>query len=193
MTRNEYIRELASALTALPRAGRREVLDDIARHFDDGAAQGLGEAELCRQLGAAKALADGYLEEHAARTGKAVRTRGPWSGFWAALGLCFINLIIVLPVYLGLLGAYAGLVASAFAMALGGFAAAGLGAALLVVPTLIAYTGNPLVALLGGIGVCALGLLFLLLLWHLGRWFFRATGRYIQANRNVIQGRRDAR
>ena len=65
MQKQEFIRELKTALAKAPNGVRDEIISDISEHFSEGAAQGLSEDEICRKLGQPGSIAEQVLQEYA--------------------------------------------------------------------------------------------------------------------------------
>ncbi|MDR1599216.1 MAG: DUF4097 family beta strand repeat-containing protein [Oscillospiraceae bacterium] len=62
MTRDSYVMRLHSQLGQLPSDRRKEVLEDINRHFIEGAQEGMSEEALAERLGDPETLAREYIE-----------------------------------------------------------------------------------------------------------------------------------
>ena len=57
MTKQAFMKELEAELTTIDKSAREELLEDISDHFLAGAAIGLSEADICKGLGQASAIA----------------------------------------------------------------------------------------------------------------------------------------
>ena len=57
MTRDEYMKQLCTALRDMDTATALELMEDVSAHFAEGAANGQREEDICMELGAPEALA----------------------------------------------------------------------------------------------------------------------------------------
>ena len=80
MTKQEFIRELKTALSPAPGEVRDEIISDISEHFSEGIAQGLTEEEICRNLGQPGSIAAQVLQEYAGGEREAKQGNGSGGG-----------------------------------------------------------------------------------------------------------------
>jgi len=64
MKKQDFIRELTSALASIDAQSRAEIIADINEHFAEGAAHGQTEEEICKNLGQPGQIAEQVLEEY---------------------------------------------------------------------------------------------------------------------------------
>lgn len=191
MRRDEFIQNVLKGIAQLPPVRQQEIMDDIYRHFIDGAQEHCDEETLCKQLGDPAQLAREYCAMYATeRMTEKPSARNAWSMFWAAVGLGAVNLLLVFPLAMTIGALWISLAATGVALALGGVATALLCVVLLISPTLIAFAGSPMLGLIASIGLIALGLLLLLLAVASGKALLSALTTYIRANLAVITGRK---
>ncbi|WP_051229236.1 DUF1700 domain-containing protein [Paludibacterium yongneupense] len=128
MKRDDFIRQLSTALAALSAAERDEILADYHSYFDDGIAAGRSEEDLAAGLGDPARLA---RELTAQRRMKAWDTRKTPFNLWRLLvalaGLGVLNAVLAVPVliYLSILSALtcaAGIVLTCGLLLTGGWA-----------------------------------------------------------------------
>lgn len=109
--------------------------------------------------------------------------------FVAACGLALFNLIFVLAPYIGIVGALIGLFAGAVGTTIGGIAM--LLAPILspLLPEFMSITNGFSTALMMslGVGITALGLLMLIGMWYLVKYFWIGTVKYIKWNIKLIK------
>lgn len=70
MTKHEFISELKQNLRSVPAEVREEILSDIAEHFSEGAANGISEEEICRNLGQTGSISAQVLEDYSDWAGR---------------------------------------------------------------------------------------------------------------------------
>ncbi len=192
MNREQFLARLGKALRGMSAAEQREILADYDEHFRSGLAEGRSEEEIARALGNPAALGGSYRVESLTD-----RTRQGWGpadvmrAVFASLSLGLFNAIIVLGPFVGLLGVLAGLWAAAGSLAVAGVACM-LGA--VVGPFLPYLAGitvwNALFVFFAGVALAALGLLSVVGMAALTRWFTVLVSRYVRFNARIITGRK---
>lgn len=192
MNREQFLARLGKALGGLSATEKREILADYEEHFRSGLAEGRSEEEIARALGSPAVLGGSYRVESLTDS-----SRQGWGAadvmraVFASLSLGLFNAIIVLGPFIGLLGVLAGLWAAAGSLALSGVAGM-LGA--IVGPFLPALSGmavwNALFVFFAGVALAALGLLAVLGMVALSRWFTVLVARYVRFNARIITGRK---
>ena len=192
MNREQFLARLGKALGGLSAAEKREILADYEEHFRSGLAEGRSEEEIARALGSPAVLGGSYRVESLTDS-----SRQGWGAadviraVFASLSLGLFNAIIVLGPFIGLLGVLAGLWAAAGSLALSGVAGM-LGA--IVGPFMPALSGmtvwNALFVFFAGVALAALGLLAVLGMVVLTRWFTVLVARYVRFNARIITGRK---
>ncbi|MBC7660698.1 MAG: DUF1700 domain-containing protein [Chitinophagaceae bacterium] len=64
MTEHDYLNELDSALTALPKAQRDDILDDYRSHFYEARERGKSDDEITHALGSPKVIARTFVADY---------------------------------------------------------------------------------------------------------------------------------
>lgn len=149
MTRAEFLSRLKRGLIGLPTTTAAEIAADYEAHFDDGAAEGRSEAEVAAALGDPDRLARELRAEAGAQRWQ--QERNPSSAaaaVFAVLGLGAIDILILLPILMGVLGAIFGVFVAVIAV----FIAGGV---VFVAGPFAGFPGGILAALLGGLGLMA--------------------------------------
>jgi uncharacterized membrane protein len=149
MTREAFIARLREGLRGLPPQTLADIIADYEAHFADGEAAGRSEAEVARALGDPDRLArEIRAESTMARWREERSPSAAAAAVFAVLGLGAIDILILLPILMGVAGAIFGL---AVAVAACFFA----GAAVFAAGPFVDPPGGPVTAILAGIGVMA--------------------------------------
>ncbi|MCJ2187494.1 DUF1700 domain-containing protein [Novosphingobium beihaiensis] len=181
MTRNEFIRRLKAGLKGMPQADIEEITADYEAHFEAGLAEGRSEEEVAEALGNPARLARELRFEAGFRNWESSRSPSSAIGAIAAfMGLATIDILILLPILLPIIGVIFGLFVAAVACFIaGGF--------VLIAGPFTGFPGGWLVAILGGLGlmsgsVAAGALLTLISIWIVNAlmWFGRLHYRVIE-------------
>lgn len=202
MTKVDFIDRLHLGISMLPRERISEIIGDIHRHFDEGQAGGSTEEELADMLGSPEDLAKDYIALFAGQLeqpqGPKAQTRaqepaqeqkrGYGASILGAIALIFVDLILVLPLWVSVAAAWIALLASGGACAVAGAAALVGSVFQSLSPFMVSY---PAVAMFGGITAIAFGLLLVIGTVWLGKRLWRANRWLVRLHRQVITGRRD--
>jgi uncharacterized membrane protein len=149
MTRQEFLRRLRAGLVGLPTATANEIAADYETHFDDGLAAGRSEAEVATALGDPDRLArELRAEAGAQRWHQEKNPSAAAAAVFAVLGLGAIDILILLPILMGVIGTLFGFFIAAIAL----FFAGG---AVMVAGPFAVPPGGPLAAILFGLGLMA--------------------------------------
>lgn len=149
MTRAEFLSRLKRGLIGLPTTAAAEIVSDYETHFDDGAAEGRSEAEVAAALGDPDRLARELKAEAGAQRWHQERNpSAAAAAVFAVLGLGAIDILILLPILMGVLGAIFGVFVAVIAV----FIAGGV---VFVAGPFAGFPGGVLAALLGGLGLMA--------------------------------------
>jgi uncharacterized membrane protein len=149
MTRQAFMARLREGLRGLAPQTVADIVADYEQHFTDGEAAGRSEAEVAAALGDPDRLARELRAENTLNRWREERSPGAAAAaVFAVLGLGAIDILILLPVLMGV-----------------GAAMIGLAVAVIVVFFFGAFTfaagpffdppGGPVTAILGGIGFMA--------------------------------------
>jgi len=149
MTREAFLARLRAGLRGLPPQAVAEIMADYEAHFADGEAAGRTEAEVAAALGDPERLAREISAEGAMNRWRDERSpSSAASAVFAVLGLGAIDILILLPILMGVASAIVGL---AVAVIVCFFA----GAVVFAAGPFFDPPGGPATALLAGIGVMA--------------------------------------
>jgi uncharacterized membrane protein len=149
MTREAFIARLWEGLKGLPTATVAEIAADYNAHFAEGAAAGRSEAEIAAALGDPDRLARELRAEAGLRRWESERNpAAAAAAVFAVLGLGALDLLILLPILIGVLCAMFGLAIAA----IGVFVAGGF---VFAAGPFSAPPGGPGTALLAGLGLMA--------------------------------------
>jgi uncharacterized membrane protein len=149
MTRAEFMGRLRRGLVGMPTAAAADIASDYETHFEDGAAAGRSEAEVAAALGDPDRLARELRAEAGAQRWHQEKNPSAAAGaVFAVLGLGAIDLLILLPIFMSVVGVLFG-----FFMAAVGFFIAG--GAVMIAGPFAGFPGGVLTAILAGIGLMA--------------------------------------
>jgi len=198
MNKKEFLRKLSELIKDMPEEEKKDILFDYEEHFRIGLEKGRKEEEIAASLGDPKIIAKqsraSCILKEAEKTTSASNIM---RAIFAAVGLGFFNLVIVLGPAIGLLGILVALFAVAFAIAISGAA--------VLFGTLIGpiFAWNiywniyipfvPVVSIPLGIGLTALGLLFIIGDFYLAKFSYKLSISYLKMNLQVITNRRNTR
>jgi uncharacterized membrane protein len=149
MTREEFLKRLHRGLKGLPTAAIDDIMADYADHFEAGEAEGRSDAEIAAALGDPARLARELKLEAGINAWQ--ETRSPsaaWTAVIALMGLGAIDILILLPILMAMIGVIFGFYCALAAMFFAG------GTALIVGP-FSGFPGGAFVAILGGLGTMA--------------------------------------
>lgn len=150
MTRAEFISRLRRGLNGLPASTINEIVADHEAHFDEAIAAGRAEAEVAAALGDPARLArEVRVEAGLKRWDEEKNPSAAAAAIFAVLGLGAIDILILLPLLMGVLGALFGVFVAVIAM----FFAGGV---VFAAGPFAEPPGGPMTAILAGIGLMAL-------------------------------------
>lgn len=149
MTRDAFMARLKSGLAGLPMTTQADILADYQSHFVDGAEAGRSEAEVAAALGDPDRLArELRAEAGAQRWSQEKNPSAAAAAVFAVLGLGAIDILVLLPILMGVIGTLFGL----FVTVIAGFFAGGV---ILVAGPFAGGPGGAPAAMLMGVGVMA--------------------------------------
>ena len=149
MTRQAFMARLREGLIGLPAKSQADIMADYEAHFTEGAAASRSEAEVAAALGDPGRLARELRAEAGLRRWESERNASAAGGaVFAVLGLGAIDIIFLLPILLGVIGALIGVCVGDAAVFVGG-------AAMFATGPFGAVPGGATAALMGGIGLMA--------------------------------------
>jgi uncharacterized membrane protein len=181
MTRAEFLSRLKRGLVGLPTTTAAEIVSDYETHFDDGIAAGRTEAEVATALGDPDRLARELVAEAGAqRWHQEKNPSAAAAAVFAVLGLGAIDILILLPILMGVIGTLFGFFIAAIAL----FFAGG---AVMVAGPFAVPPGGPFAAILFGLGLMAIAttigaLLAIVSIWLVNGlvWFARLHYRLLK-------------
>lgn len=149
MTRADFIVRLKAGLAGMPASQISDIVADYDTHFADAIAAGRTEAEVAEALGDPGRLARELKAEEGLKRWEAQKNpSAAMAAVFAVLGLGAIDILVLLPILMGVLGALFGFFMAAIGIFVGGgfvFAAG----------PFMGPPGGPVTAILGGIGLMA--------------------------------------
>ena len=194
MNKKEFLGRLSEIIKDIPEEEKKDILFDYEEHFRIGLEKGRKEEEIAASLGDPKVIAKqsraSCILKEAEKTTSASNIM---RAIFAAVGLGFFNLVIILGPAMGLIGILVALFASAFAITISG-AAVLFGT--LMGPVFAWNMYIPFAAAVSiplGIGLTALGLLSLIGAFYLTKFFYKLSIGYLKMNLQIITNRRNTR
>ncbi|WP_425991819.1 DUF1700 domain-containing protein [Brevundimonas sp. TWP2-3-2] len=149
MTRTEFLSRLRQGLVGLPMSVAAEIVADYETHFDDGIAAGRSEAEVATALGDPARLArELRAEAGAQRWHQEKNPSAAAAAVFAVLGLGAIDILILLPILMGVIGTLFGVAMAVIGLFIGG-------GVLMVAGPFADGPGGALGAILAGLGLMA--------------------------------------
>jgi uncharacterized membrane protein len=149
MTRAEFMGRLRRGLVGMPTAAAADIASDYEAHFEDGAAAGRTEAEVATALGDPDRLARELRAEAGAQRWHQEKNPSAAAGaVFAVLGLGAIDLLILLPIFMSVVGVLFGFFMAAIAVFISG-------GVVMIVGPFAGFPGGVATAILGGIGAMA--------------------------------------
>jgi uncharacterized membrane protein len=147
MTRQAFMARLLEGLRGLPPTVQAEIVADYNNHFNEGAAAGRSEADVAAGLGDPSRLARELRAEAGLRRWEEQRTASSGaSAVFAVLGLGAIDILILLPILMGVGSAIFGIGVAVLAL----FFAGGV---VFAAGPFTGLPGGPAAAILAGIGL----------------------------------------
>jgi uncharacterized membrane protein len=197
MNKDEYLEKLTSLLKDMPKEDREDTLLDYEEHFIIGLEKGRTEEEISRALGDPETVAKQIKVEQKIKKAEDKPSVGSiFEAALAAAGLGFFNLVFIAGPVL-LVGA---IIVSLF---VAGLAVIFAGILTVVSPLfhvlfpqqnlhLLVGTGilNTLVSFAGGIGLIIVGIIWVVLIAYIAKWFYELLIRYLKLNLRIIKGRK---
>lgn len=149
MTRAEFMGRLRRGLVGMPAAAADDIAADYETHFQDGAADGRSESEVAAALGDPDRLArELRAEAGAQRWHQEKNPSAAAAAVFAVLGLGAIDLLILLPIFMSVVGVLFGF----FMAAIGVFVGGGV---VMIAGPFAGFPGGVATAVLGGLGLMA--------------------------------------
>lgn len=103
MNKEQFFKELNHSLQTIPEDERQDMIHDFEEHFSFALAEGKTEEDIAASLGAPRQIAKELnASYHLEQVETKATTGNVFRAVWAAIGLSFFNLIIVLGPFIGL-------------------------------------------------------------------------------------------
>ena len=188
MNRTEFINKLENLLKGIPYDDKKEILYDYEEHFNAGMTAGKSEEEIAASLGDPAMIARQFRADYMLNRAESSRTaRNLWSAVLSITALGFLNLILIIPIYICMAAVILCFYASAAAMVIGGMAGISAVLAEPLFSNLYVIGINTGSAIFLSIGVCALGLLSFIGINQLAKLFYKGTVRYLKICQGIIR------
>ena len=150
MTREAFIARLREGLAGLTEPARAEIIADYQNHFTEGLAAGRSEADIAAALGDPDRLARELRAEAGLKRWEAERNpESAAAAVFAVLGLGAVDVLVLLPILIGVVS----VLFVFFFLALAGFVG---GAVIFASSPFSHHPGAPWSGLLFGLGLMAL-------------------------------------
>jgi len=192
MNKKEFLGRLSELIKDIPEEEKKDILFDYEEHFRIGLEKGRKEEEIAASLGDPKIIAKQSMASCILKEAeKTTSASNIMRAIFAAVGLGFFNLVIVLGPAIGLMGILVALFAAAFAITVSG-AAVLFGT--LMGPVFAWNIYIPFAAVVSiplGIGLTALGLLSIIGAFYLTKFFYKLSISYLKMNLQIITNRRN--
>lgn len=181
MTRNEFIKRLKAGLKGMPADDVAEIVSDYEAHFEAGLAEGRSEAEVAQALGNPSRLARELRLEAGIRNWEAGRSpSSAWSAILAFMGLATIDILILLPIVLPVIGVMFGLFILILALFfVGGF--------LMIAGPFTGFPGGIASAILAGLGIMSASVAVGALLILISNWIVNALMWFGRLHYRIIE------
>jgi uncharacterized membrane protein len=147
MTRQAFLARLREGLSGLPAQIQADIMADYTAHFTEGEAAGRSEADVAAALGDPGRLARELRAEAGLKRWEAERNpSSAAAAVFALLGLGAIDILILLPILMGIGGTIFGFGVAAIAVFIAGGAVFAAG-------PFVGAPGGPVAAVLAGLGL----------------------------------------
>lgn len=198
MNKKEYLDQLSKLLRTLPKEDREDIISDYQEHFAIGLEKGRTEEEISKALGNPKNVAKQIKADNLVKKAQDKPSIGSIIGaILATMGLGLFNLIFVaIPVLVVAVIILILFVAGIIIIFTGVYWVL-LPFLHLIIPQLAIPTfinsGNEilniLVVVLSGIGLTAGGIILVVLMAYITKWFYELMIKYLKLNLRIIKGR----
>ncbi len=181
MTRDEFLKRLERGLAGLPPETIAEITGDYADHFEAASADGRSEAEVAEALGDPGRLArELKLEAGIKRWEQGRSPSAAWSAVIAFMGLGALDILILLPILVSVIGTIIALYVAMIAVFIAG-------GAVLIAGPFSGFPGGPLAAVLSGLGIMSAATAIAALLTILTIWLINALMWFARLHYKVLQ------
>lgn len=199
MNKQQYLEKLSKLLRKLPKEDREDIISDYEEHFAIGLEKGRTEEEISRALGNPKNVAKQITADHMVRIAEnKPSVSGMIEAILAAMGLGLFNLIFVAVPVLIVAAIILTIFMAGFAMIFAGIywvlsPLLHLILPQIALPQLVSSPEsfwNVLVIIAGGIGLTAGGIILVVVMAYIAKWFYELMIKYLKLNLRIIKGRK---
>ena len=198
MNKKEYLEELRRLLRKLPKEDREDIISDYEEHFAIGLEKGRTEEEISQALGNPKNVAKQLKADHVIKKAEVKPSVGGMiEAILAAMGLGLFNLIFVAVPVLLVTAVILTLLVAGFVMIFAGIYWVLSPLLHFIIPQLdlphfLTSGGilNVLVIVAGGIGLTAGGIILVVAMAYIAKWFYELLIKYLKLNLRIIKGRK---
>jgi len=199
MNKREYLEKLSKLLRKLPKEDRNDIISDYGEHFAIGLEKGRTEEEISKALGNPKNVAKQIKADHIIKKAEDKPSVGGMiEAILAAMGLGLFNLIFVAVPVLIVAAIILTLFVAGFAMILAGIYWVLSPLLHLIIPQLALpkFVSSPesfwniVVVIAGGIGLTAGGIILVVAMAYIAKWFYELMIKYLKLNLRIIKGRK---
>jgi uncharacterized membrane protein len=199
MNKREYLEKLSKLLRKLPKEDRNDIISDYEEHFAIGLEKGRTEEEISKALGNPKNVAKQIKADHIIKKAEDKPSVGGMiEAILAAMGLGLFNLIFVAVPVLIVAAIILTLFVAGFAMILAGIYWVLSPLLHLIIPQLALpkFVSSPesfwniVVVIAGGIGLTAGGIILVVAMAYIAKWFYELMIKYLKLNLRIIKGRK---
>ncbi|WFA10232.1 DUF1700 domain-containing protein [Tissierella sp. Yu-01] len=185
MTRVEYINRLKTNLQGLPIDEITDILSDYEEHFNIGISKGKSEEEISKELGDPREVAEGYRSNFRSnpKEPRPSTTNDNTRKFLFGLLLVGVNVVVLFVPAMTLFGLLMGLFGVGIGFTFGGFGIM-LG---FPVKAFLGMTAPHFLTSFGiGLGLSSMGLLILILGFHIVKILFKLIVIYFRWNVDLM-------
>lgn len=186
MNKSQFITQL-SAFLKLPYEEKKEVIYDYEEHFLVGIQKGKTEEEIAKELGDPITIAKQYtFTKQMEKASETPTSRNVFAVILSAIGISFINLFFVLGPFLGIFGLLFGLSLFSLGVEFTGIVFVISPILKMLIPTSVHLLNPYYIMPILGVGICSLGLIFIIGMYYVWKYFYKITLIYLKWNINLI-------
>ncbi len=189
MTKEQFLTQLKRSISGLDESEKKEILYDYEEHFRMGLENEKTEEEIAESLGNPKVLGKSFkIDAFLAESKEGSRAVPVLRAVITSLSLGFFSVVFILGPFTALVSVIISLWAAAGALAVSGAGAIVILILQPLLPDVISFGGqNIAFVIFSSIGVSALGLLSVIGMARLSKWFFLLVEKYIRFNLRIIK------
>lgn len=181
MNQEDFLRQLRRELTRVGQDGIDDILADFTEHFANGIAMGKSEAEIALELGDPVEIASQYRSEQPGQAlPETVYVTKPDNRGWMTAFLVILNLFVILPLALSVIGILLSLWLGASGI--------GIAAGALLVAAVVKASFVSIILVMFGLSLTALMILAFIGSYFLTKLFVVGLIHYIRWNKQLIHG-----